>query len=180
MIETGNGGAALDDVHRLIVDQIPHLRRYARALLRDRDMADDLVQDCLTRAMDRLHLWTPGTNMRTWLFTILHNQHVNAARRRSRQPDRVSLEPGHEALRSTPPEQGAGLVARDIARALEQLPEDQRHVVLLVGLEDLAYADAAEVLDIPLGTMMSRLNRGRRKLREIMEPDETPTLRRVK
>ena len=170
----------MDDVHSLIVDQIPHLRRYARALLRDRDWSDDLVQDCLTRAMDRLHLWTPGSNMRTWLFTILHNLHVNAARRRSRRPDRVGLEPDHEALRSAPPEQESGLVARDIGQALEQLPEDQRHVVLLIGLEDLAYADAAEVLDIPLGTVMSRLNRGRRRLREIMEPEEPHTLRSVK
>jgi len=170
----------LDDVQRLIVDQIPHLRRYARALLRDSHMADDLVQDCLARAMDRLHLWAPGTNMRAWLFTILHNQHINAAKRRSRQPDRVGLEADVEALRHTPPEQGAALVARDINRALGQLPEDQRQVVLLIGLEDMAYADAAEVLDIPIGTVMSRLNRGRQRLREIMDSDETPTLRRVK
>jgi RNA polymerase sigma-70 factor, ECF subfamily len=170
----------LEDVHRLIIDQIPPLRRYARALLRDRDMADDLVQDCLARAMDRLHLWTPGTNMRAWLFTILHNQHINAAKRRSRQPDRVGLEVDVEEMRHTPPGQGAALVARDIRRALDQLPENQRQVVLLIGLEEMAYADAAEVLDIPIGTVMSRLNRGRQRMREIMENDETPVLRRVK
>lgn len=170
----------MDDAHRLIVDQIPHLRRYASALLRDRDMADDLVQDCLTRAVDRLHLWTPGTNMRSWLFTILHNLHVNAARRRTRQPDSVGLEQSHEGLRATPPEQDAGLAVRDIDQALEQLAEDQRQAVLLVGLEELSYSDAAEVLDVPIGTLMSRLYRGRQRLREILEQDETPTLRRVK
>ncbi|MBC8337508.1 MAG: sigma-70 family RNA polymerase sigma factor [Alphaproteobacteria bacterium] len=167
-------------MHRLIVEQIPHLRRYSGALLRDREKADDLVQDCLTRAMDRLHLWTPGTNMRAWLFTILHNLHVNAARRLSRQPGQVGLDETHEDLRSAPPEQGAGLALRDMDRALGKLPDDQRQVILLIGLEDLSYADAADVLDVPIGTVMSRLNRGREKLREIMENEDTPTIRRVK
>ena len=167
-------------MRRLIVDQIPHLRRYARALLGDPDAADDLVQDSLTRAMDRLHLWRPGTNMRAWLFSILHNQHVNAARRGARRPDRIGLEPAHDGLHPTPPAQDAGPGLRDLGRALAQLSEDQRQVLLLVGLEGLTYAEAAEVLDVPLGTVMSRLNRGRQRLRELMGADATPAIRRIK
>ena len=170
----------MDETRRLIVDQIPHLRRYARALLGDPDAADDLVQDSLTRAMDRLHLWRPETNMRAWLFAILHNQHVNAVRRRARRPDRVELEPAHDGLHAAPPEQDAGPGLRDLGRALAQLSEDQRQAVLLVGLEGLTYAEAAEVLDVPLGTVMSRLNRGRRRLRELMGADAAPAIRRVK
>ncbi len=170
----------MDETQRLIVDQIPHLRRYARALLGDPDAADDLVQDSLTRAMTRLHLWRPGTNMRAWLFSILHNQHVNTARRRARRPDRVGLEPAHDGLHAVPPVQDAGPAIRDLARALAQISEDQRQVVLLVGLEGLAYAEAAEVLDVPLGTVMSRLNRGRQRLRELMEAAPAATVRRVK
>ena len=116
----------MDETRRLIVDQIPHLRRYARALLGDPDAADDLVQDSLTRAMDRLHLWRPETNMRAWLSSILHNQHVNAVRRRARRPDRVDLEPAHDGLHAAPPEQDAGPGLRDLGRALAQLSEDQR------------------------------------------------------
>ncbi len=170
----------MDDIHRLIIDQVPHLRRYARALLRDADTADDLVQDCLSRAMGRLHLWTPGSNMRTWLFSILHNQHVNSARRLAHRPDQVDLSPDHATLQATQPEQSGRHEVRDLGRALEQLSEDQRQVVLLVGLEGLAYTEAAQVLDLPMGTVMSRLNRGRQRLREIMDQDDTPGLRRVK
>ncbi len=170
----------MDDTRRLIVDQIPHLRRYARALLGNADLADDLVQDCLTRAMDRLHLWRPGSNMRTWLFSILHNQHVNAARRRARKPDSTGLEAAHENLHATQPTQGGAQTIRDLDRALGQLPEDQRQVILLVGLQGLGYAETADVLGVPAGTVMSRLDRGRKRLRELMENGGAPALRRVK
>ncbi len=170
----------MDDTRRLIVEEIPHLRRYARALLGDADLADDLVQDALTRAMDRLHLWRPGSNMRTWLFSILHNQHVNAAKRRARRPDSAGLAPVHENLHAAPPTQGAGQSIRDLDRALGQLSEDQRLVVLLVGLQGLGYAETAEVLGVPVGTVMSRLDRGRKRLRELMENGDAPVLRRVK
>lgn len=170
----------MDDTRRLIVEQIPHLRRYARALLGDADLADDLVQDALTRAMDRLHLWRPGSDMRAWLFTILHNQHVNAAKRRTRKPDSAGLEPVHENLHAVQPAQGATRTIRDLDRALGQLSDDQCQVVLLVGLEGLSYAETAEVLGVPVGTVMSRLDRGRKRLRELMENGEAPALRRVK
>lgn len=162
-----------------IVDQIPHLRRYAMALLRDRDAADDLVQDCLARAFDRLHLWQPTGTMRTWLFTILHNLHANQARKQSRAPEIRSDTDGLER-QSGMSDTGAGLAVRDIADALAQLSEEQRSAVLLVGLEGLSYADVAAITEAPLGTVMSRLSRGRERLRQIMENQTEPSLRRVK
>jgi RNA polymerase sigma-70 factor (ECF subfamily) len=152
----------MNEEHRLIVEQIPHLRRYARALLGDKILADDLVQECLTRAMDRLHLWRPGSNMRVWLMAIMHNIHVNEAKRRAARPG-----------------QDQPLLLRDMNDALDQLPDDQRHVILLIGLEGLEYAEAAEVLDIPIGTVMSRFGRGRKSLREFLDSDGAPRLRRV-
>lgn len=170
----------MDDLRRDIVAAVPSLRRYARALLREPADADDLVQDCLTRAIDRLHLWTPGTNLRAWLFTILHNQHVNTARRRARRPDGI-------AMNDSGVEPAAGLAAqedrhalRDMDRALAALDEDQRQAVLLIGLEGLTYGEAADVLDVPLGTVMSRLSRGRRRLRDLMDQGHPPALRRIK
>ncbi|NKB55394.1 MAG: sigma-70 family RNA polymerase sigma factor [Alphaproteobacteria bacterium] len=169
----------MTDKEDQIVKQIPHLRRYAAALLRDRDAADDLVQDCLARAFDRLHLWHPSGTMRTWLFTILHNLHVNQTRKRGREPvirsDTENLE-----RQPTPSDQDTGLVARDLVNALEQLPDEQRSVILLVGLEGLSYADAAEVTGAPVGTVMSRLSRGRERLRQIMDSQPETPLRRIK
>ncbi len=155
---------AMSDVGRLIVKQIPHLRRYAWALVGDRAQVDDLVQDSLERAWSRLHLWQPGTNIRTWLFTIMHNLHANAARQRSRRPRLVPLE-GEAARLAVRPSQEARVDFEAMGKALAGLPERQRAVVLLVGLEGLSYAEAASVLSIPLGTMMSRLHRGREQLR---------------
>ena len=163
-----------------VVAELPRLRRYARALLRDSVAADDLVQDCLERALSRLSLFKAGTNMRSWLFTIMHNVHVNAVRRRYRAPDGEPLAAGIEDGVAVQPDQTTGLVARDIARALDLLPDDQRHVVLLVGLEEMSYKKTAEILNIPMGTVMSRLARGRERLRHLMEGDDTTALRRVK
>lgn len=153
---------------QLLVDQIPHLRRYARALLRDRDAAEDLLQDVLARAWSRLHLWRAGTNMRTWLFAIMHNLHANFVRDRSRRPTPVALEPQltHLAARA---QQADGLEVAAVEAALGELPIDQRAVVLLIGLEEFSYQEAAEALDVPIGTVMSRLHRGRERLRQLLE-----------
>lgn len=164
---------------RQIIDQIPHLRRYARALVRDSEAADDLVQECLTRAMGRLHAWQPTGTMRSWLFTILHNVHVNERRRDGRAPESHSDSDGVD-LESASGDPGSGLAVRDITAALAALPEEQRSVILLVGLEGLTYAEAASVADVPVGTVMSRLARGREKLREIMAFDSVAPLRRAK
>lgn len=148
-----------------IAAEIPRLRRYARALLSDASDADDLVQDCLLRALDRRASWTHGDSPRKWLFTILHNLHVDRLRRAARRPPHVPLE---EGLAAGAAESEAG-TARDISRALAMIPEDQKQAVLLVALEGMSYAETAEILGVPVGTVMSRLARGRERLRQILE-----------
>ena len=151
-----------------IVAEIPRLRRYARALTGDVVRADDLVQDTLERALGKWALWRPG-NLRAWLFSIMHNLFVNQAR-----SPRVVDYPGDEALPELPARgnQGDALELRDFARSLARLPEEQREVLLLVGLEDLSYEDAAKVLGVPIGTVMSRLSRGRERLRAHLAGNE--------
>lgn len=167
------------DKRQAIIDELPRLRRYARALARDASAADDLVQDCVERALSRLALFRAGTNMRSWLFTIMHNVHVNTVRRRFRAPDTEPLVPGHEARHAQEPPQPAAIAARDFAGALGKLSDDHRQILLLVGLEDMSYRETAAVLGVPVGTVMSRLARGRRRLRSLMEESE-PVIRRVK
>ena len=168
----------IGDLERLITDQIPHLRRYAFALLGDRDQADDLVQDCLERAWSRSHLWRRG-NMRGWLFTIMHNISVNARRRQYRAPRVTSLDETGIAAPVRPAQEDR-LAVSALRHALATLPEEQRAVVLLVGLEDFSYAEAARILGIPIGTVMSRLHRGREQLRRLLSGAAESPLRRVK
>jgi len=155
------------DIYRDIEAEIPRLRRYARALARDAATADDLVQDCLARALGKLHLWQDGTDLRAWLFTILHNQYVNQVRRSVREGAAVGLTET-EPLLTRPPHQSRRLELRDLERALARLPEEQRSVILLVGLEGMRYEEVAAVLGVPLGTVRSRLSRGREALRRLM------------
>jgi RNA polymerase sigma-70 factor, ECF subfamily len=159
-------GAAVTDTRRDIEAEIPRLRRYARALTRDVVTADDLVQDCLTRALGKLHLWQEGSDLRAWLFTILHNQYVNHIRRAVREGVSVGLNES-EPLLSRTPQQGKRLELRDLARAIGKLPEEQRLVVLLIGLEGMRYEEVAAVLGVPVGTVRSRLSRGRDALRKL-------------
>jgi RNA polymerase sigma-70 factor, ECF subfamily len=147
--------------------EIPRLRRFARAMVRDNTLADDLAQECLERALSRLHLWRPGTNLRAWLFTILRNLHINAIRRRQVLVD-IDGE-GQAGIGSTSGTQIVRLELRDLRRALERLPHDQREVVLLIGLEGVSYGEAADILGISIGTVKSRLSRGRRVLRTLMD-----------
>ena len=158
---------------------IPRLRRYARALTGDRSFADDLVQDTLERAWGRIYLWRPGSDLRAWLFTIMHNLHVNQARTR-RSED--SIDPRNEPMEfAARPSQEEQLEIRDLTMALRRLPDEQRQVLLLVGLEEMSYQEAAKVLAVPLGTIMSRLFRGRERLRALMsEGSSTPQLKVVK
>ena len=163
------------DTNRDIEAEIPRLRRYARALTRDTITADDLVQDCLTRALGKLHLWQEGSDLRAWLFTILHNQYVNHVRRAVREGATIGLNESEPLLRR-PPQQSKRLELRDLERAIAKLPEEQRAVVLLVGLEGMRYEEVAAVLDVPVGTIRSRLSRGREALRRLTEaiPDAEP------
>jgi RNA polymerase sigma-70 factor (ECF subfamily) len=147
-----------------LIELIPRLRRYARALVGERATADDLVQDTLERAWSKLHLYRRGTDLRAWLFTVMHNVHVNRLRA-ARPADPLEDEMPELAQRAT---QGDALLVRDLERAVAALPEGQRQVLLLVALEDLSYEETARVLDIPIGTVMSRLARAREKLRSMM------------
>jgi RNA polymerase sigma-70 factor, ECF subfamily len=156
------------DTYREIEVEIPQLRRYARALARDAVLADDLVQDCLTRALGKLHLWQKGTDLRAWLFTILHNQYVNHVRRSARERLVIGLTDCEPSL-SSAPQQGQGLELRDLQRALAKLPEEQRAAILLVGLEGKHYEEVAAGLNVPVGTIRSRLSRGREALRKLIE-----------
>ena len=158
----------MSDFAQLIEAEIPRLRRYARALTRDASRADDLVQCCLVRAIGKEHLWQPGTDLRAWLFTILHNQHVNDIRRSVREGVRVPVEEVAPIL-TVSPNAAASLQLRDLERAIATLPEEQRQVILLVGLEGISYESVAAILEIPIGTVRSRLSRGRETLRRRMD-----------
>jgi RNA polymerase sigma-70 factor, ECF subfamily len=161
----------MSDFALLLQNEIPRLRRYARALTRDATRADDLVQSCLVRAIAKEHLWQPGTDLRAWLFTILHNQNVNEVRRSVREGLAVAVEDVAPVL-TIAPNAGASLQLRDLERAISKLPEEQRQVILLVGLEGMRYEEVAVVLDIPIGTVRSRLSRGREMLRKLMDMKE--------
>jgi RNA polymerase sigma-70 factor, ECF subfamily len=159
-----------------LVDHIPRLRRYARALTRDAVQADDLVQDTLERALAKLELWRPRTDLRAWLFTLMHNLFVN--RVRAGRPRETALD---EAM-DVPVGGGQmeAMAARDIRTALARLPDEQRAVVLLVGLEQFGYAEAARILGIPQGTVMSRLSRARERLRQLLAGEPAVMLKVVK
>src|SRR5258705_13345937 len=153
----------MEEAERL-VDLIPRLRRYARALVSDRASADDLVQDTLERAWSKLHLYRRGTDLRAWLFTVMHNVYVN-----QRRAARINVPLDEEMPElAQPARETDTLMLRDLDAAIRRLPPDQREVLLLVALEDMSYAEAAEALEIPIGTVMSRLARAREKLRAML------------
>ena len=154
----------MDEAQRL-VELIPRLRRYARALVGERTNADDLVQDTLERAWAKLHLYRRGTDLRAWLFTVMHNVHVNRIRATS-STDPLDDEMPELAQRAA---QGDALLVRDLDRAIARLPAEQRAVLLLVTLEEMSYEEVARTLGIPIGTVMSRLSRARDKLRAMMQ-----------
>jgi RNA polymerase sigma factor (sigma-70 family) len=163
------------DARRSLVEHIPSLRRYARVLTGDAWAADDLVQDTLERACSKWRLWTVGSDLRAWLFTIMHNLFASQLRRNPPQRAMVPLdEVAQQELMHGGAEHHAGVESGrdhgiDLQRCLLQLPEDQRAVLLLVTLEDLSYAAVAKVLGIPAGTVMSRLSRARVRLQMLME-----------
>ena len=162
--------------YQLILPFIPNLRRYARALVGDRHAADDLVQDTLERAVRKFHLWRPG-DLRAWLFSIMHNVFVNQLKARKIRPE---VEADETLAARVPSADNMDII--DLDRALRALAPEQREVVLLVGLEEMTYAEVSRALGIPIGTVMSRLSRGREKLRRLVEggPSRTnPNLRVV-
>lgn len=167
-----------EPMHSLISAQIPRLRRYARALIHDSTIADDLVQDTLERAWAKRALWREGSDLRAWLFTIMHNLFVNHFHRRAQVPSFAEYDEAHAVASADSAE--AGIALRDLAAALETLNADLREVVFLVGVEQMSYQEVADLLKIPIGTVMSRLSRGRERLRALLAGEPTPRLRRVK
>jgi RNA polymerase sigma-70 factor (ECF subfamily) len=158
----------MNDFGRLLEKEIPRLRRYAFALARNMSRADDLVQDTLVRAIAKQHCWQWGTDLRAWLFTIMHHRFADAMRRSAREGiagDFDNTWPG--PITATDP--AGGLSLRDLDRALAQIPEERREVILLIGLEGISYEEAATILDVPIGTIRSRLSRGRESLRTLMD-----------
>ena len=166
------------DAEALLEPLIPALRRYAYALVRDHDAADDLVQDTLERALSRWTLRRRDGDLRAWLFTIQRNLHVSALRQGQRRGAHVELD--EATTPSSAAQQESGLEVQDILATLDQLPEEQKSLLLLVGVEDFSYDDAAKIMGVPLGTVMSRLSRGRQRLRALLETGRTTLLRRVK
>jgi RNA polymerase sigma-70 factor, ECF subfamily len=158
---------------------VPSLRRYARALTRNADLADDLVQDCLERALSRRGLFRPTGPVRAWLFTILLNLYRNGLRTSHRRGETIAIEtmPVEPASPATQP---GHIALAEMARAIQTLPIDQKEALLLIALEGLSYAEAAGILGIPQGTLMSRLGRARTALRTMTGASTEPHLRTVK
>ena len=163
-----------------LVGEIPYLRRFARGLARDRSRADDLVQECVERALTREHLYDPSRNLRTWLFTILRNLYLNKIRDERARP--VVSEAKFDELLAAPPggSQFDVVLARQVLTAMEALSVEHREVLLLVAVEGLSYRETAEIIGTPTGTVMSRLARAREQLRIQIEGGPRSQIRRVK
>ncbi len=168
------------DIEALIVACIPSLRRYARGLTGDRDRADDLVQDTLERAWSRYSRWQRRGELRAWMFGIMHNHFIDGLRAQNRQPP-FAAESAMEDL-PTRATQDDGLAVRDLDRCLSRLSPELRAVILLVSVEEFSYQEAARVLDVPVGTVMSRLSRARERLAALLAgaPAASATLHRIK
>ena len=159
-----------------VVAHIPSLRRYARALTGDSWAADDLVQDTLERACSRWRLWLAGTDLRAWLFTLMHNLFIGQVRQgltRAKLVPAVDLEDVEQELRA--PDSSIAL-AIDLQRCLLRLPDEQRVVLLLVTMEEMSYAQVAKVTGTPIGTVMSRLSRARERMRELLDEPKVSSI----
>jgi RNA polymerase sigma-70 factor (ECF subfamily) len=167
----------MDDVKDLIEAEIPRLRRYAYALLRNPINADDLVQETLVRALAKAHLWQKGTNLRAWLFTMLHHLHVNTVRKAARIGEVIPIEDAVNL--GCEPSQTTVIELSELKQAMVQLPEEQRVALLLIGLEGMHYGEVAAIAEVPVGTVRSRLSRARATLREMLDAgDRKPGFRR--
>ena len=162
--------------HAELQTLLPDLSRFARALTRNEDDAHDLVQDCVERALGRWHLKRSDGNLKAWLFTILSTEFINGRRRFARRGpaqsiDELPIEPGIAE------DQEQNLYVRDVMDGIDRLPPDHRAVILLVGVEDMSYEDAARTLGVPIGTVMSRLSRARERLRLLLDAEPQPPAR---
>jgi RNA polymerase sigma factor (sigma-70 family) len=168
------------DFRSRLTAEIPYLRRFARGLAGDAALADDLVQDCLERALAKEHLYDPSRQLRAWLYAILRNIHVSGLRRKGRAGVVKTIDDLAPEEEAVPGEQEDQVAIRSIAEALDRLPQLHREVILLIALEDMSYREVADIIGVPVGTVMSRLSRARGALRAVLDFDERPNIRRVK
>ena len=175
----------MDDMLSHVEPMIPALRRYARGLLGDPESADDAVQDCLEKVVANWHR-RRNDDPRSWVFAIVHNLAVNRLRQQARRGFAVAIEDVPEAGNVGEAVQESIVYGQEVMAAIDRLPPDYRSILLLVSVEDMTYSEAAKVLDIPIGTVMSRLSRAREQLRTLLErkpinmPSAGPHLRRIK
>jgi RNA polymerase sigma-70 factor, ECF subfamily len=163
-----------------LITELPYLRRFARGLCGDVSLADDLVQDCLERALTKSHLYDPARPLRAWLYAVLRNIYVSNWRRNAKHISAKELDDLQGFEGSVQPEQDSNFSVALITDALDTLPTQQREVLILISLEEMSYQQASEIVGVPIGTIMSRLSRARTHLQNILEERGTPVLRRVK
>lgn len=168
------------DFRNEVAGYVPQLRRFARALAGDAALADDLVQDCVERALRKQHLFDETRSLKTWLFTILRNLFISSLRVKSREIFSKSTDDLVQGEDAALPEQEQRLVLADISRALDRLPASHREVLVMIAVEDLSYREVAEITGVPIGTVMSRLSRARGSLRGILDDAGQASLRRIK
>jgi RNA polymerase sigma-70 factor (ECF subfamily) len=158
--------AKSDEIYQLIAQEIPRLRRYARFLARNADQADDLVQECLTRAVSNIDRWQPGTNMNAWLLVILHNIFINEVKRR--RPVLTSDGVIEQHGGGTSGGQEERIYLNNVQQAFDKLSTDHKEILLMIAVEGLQYEEAAAILNVPIGTVRSRISRARESLRELL------------
>lgn len=164
---------------QLIIAEIPRLRRYAHSLCMSREDGDDLVQSTLHRALSRVGYWRSGSNLRAWLMTIMHNLFVNQVKLSKRKDAVVVSSAEHSGVYNGEHDR-KGLVLRDLERGLATLSEEQREALLLVGMEQYSYQEAAKIAGVSVSTLTSRLHRARRDLQDHMQEKSALSIRRVK
>ncbi len=163
-----------------LLSELPYLRRFARGLCGDAALADDLVQDCVERALNKQHLYDASRPLRAWLYAILRNIYVSQWRKSAMGGVQKPLDEMEDFEGAVPPDQEQNLHLMTITEALDVLPPQQREVLVMVALEELSYKEAAEISGVPIGTVMSRLSRARETLRSILEQQGVTVLRVVK
>ncbi len=168
------------DFRTQLAGELPPLRRFARALCGDAALADDLVQDCVERAITKSHLYDSDRPLRAWLYTVLRNLYISGLRRNGRSTIVKNVDDLIDGEGAVPPQQEERLAVGSVSAALDRLTPQHREVIVLVGLEEMSYRDVAEILGVPVGTVMSRLSRARQHLRSILEDRGHTVLRRVK
>lgn len=168
------------DFRAQLAGELPPLRRFARALCGDPALADDLVQDCVERAIIKSHLYDPSRPLRAWLYAVLRNLYISGQRRDGRSSVVKNVDDLADGEAAVPPMQEEQLAVGSVSAALARLAPQHREVIVLVALEEMSYRDVAEILGVPVGTVMSRLSRAREHLRQVLEDRGHHVLRRVK